>query len=320
MGSVRVSVIMIFFNAAKFMTEAVESVLTQTYAHWELLLVDDGSTDASTETARHWAGRYPQRIRYFEHPGHVNRGMSASRNLGIRSATGEYIAFLDADDVYLPEKLERQIAILDAQPKAAMVYSATQYWYSWTGRKEDARRDRLRTLGVPTGVLLEPPSLVALFLRDVARTPAICSCLLRRNIFEQIGGFEEAFRNMLEDQAFFFKLCMQAPVIAMAGCWDRYRQHAESCCELTKQSGKWQHGFEPNAAHQAFVVWFAQYLEEKGASETEINALLERKLWPYRHPVLSFPRTSYYRLRRLCSIGSRSLIRGGGTESRRLDR
>src|SRR5581483_8934066 len=97
-----VSVIMIFLNEEKFIEEAVHSVLSQRYDNWELLLVDDGSTDASTAIARKFAQQYPEKVRYLEHKGHTNRGMSASRNLGMHHARGKYIALLDGDDVWLP--------------------------------------------------------------------------------------------------------------------------------------------------------------------------------------------------------------------------
>src|SRR5690348_3334121 len=93
-----VSVIIIFWNAEPFLAEAVASVVAQSYPDWELLLVDDGSTDGSTALAQQIVVRDPQRMRYLEHPGHANRGMSATRNLGIAQARGTYLAFLDADD------------------------------------------------------------------------------------------------------------------------------------------------------------------------------------------------------------------------------
>src|SRR4051794_9610371 len=110
----QVSAIIIFLNAERFIAEAIESVFAQTYDDWELLLVDDGSTDAGTTIARQCAERYPGRVRYLEHEGHRNRDMPATRNLGIRNAHGPYIAFLDADDVWLPHKLEQQVAILES--------------------------------------------------------------------------------------------------------------------------------------------------------------------------------------------------------------
>ncbi|MCZ6672445.1 MAG: glycosyltransferase family A protein, partial [Verrucomicrobia bacterium] len=132
-----VSVIIIFLNEERFFKEAIESVLAQTYDNWELLLVDDGSTDDSSFIARHYASQRPDQIHYLEHEGHANLGMSASRNLGVRHATGQYISYVDGDDVWIANKLERQVAILDSHPEAVMVYGPVQLWYSWTGQPQD---------------------------------------------------------------------------------------------------------------------------------------------------------------------------------------
>src|SRR5215207_10417359 len=94
-----VSVIMIFFNLETFLKEAIESVRAQTYEDWELLLIDDGSIDGSSSIALDFAKLDQKKVRYFEHSDHTNRGMSASRNLGIANAKGTYITFLDGDDV-----------------------------------------------------------------------------------------------------------------------------------------------------------------------------------------------------------------------------
>ena len=153
-----VSAIVIFLNEEKFLQEAIESVFGQTYDNWELLLVDDGSTDASTEVALQYAKQFSKKVRYLEHHAHQNRGMSAARNLGIRNAKGEYIAFLDADDVWMPHILEEQVTILESHPAAAMVYGPVQWWYSWTRNPEDMRRDHLRTLNVPPNTLVKPPT------------------------------------------------------------------------------------------------------------------------------------------------------------------
>src|SRR5215213_5930752 len=134
-----VSVITIFLDEEEFLEEAIASVRGQTFEDWELILVDDGSTDASPAIAALHAAADPKRIRLISHPGRKNRGMSASRNTGIAAARGEYIAFLDGDDVYLPQKLEMQVQILRDNPAAAMVYGATKHWYSWTGRPHDER-------------------------------------------------------------------------------------------------------------------------------------------------------------------------------------
>ena len=129
-GTASVSVVIIFRDAERFLTEAVASIFAQTFKNWELLLVDDGSVDGSTALAVACADEYPRQVRYLAHPGHANRGMSASRNLGIRHARGAYLAFLDADDVLFTPALEDQVALLDAWPAAAMVYGPIQWWHS----------------------------------------------------------------------------------------------------------------------------------------------------------------------------------------------
>src|SRR4029079_10856270 len=155
-----VSVIMIFRDEERFIKHAIESVFAQVYNDWELLLVDDGSRDGSPLIARDYERRFPRKVRCLEHPEHESRGMSASRNLGINEAKGELIAFLDADDLWLPEKLEEQVAILDSHPEAAMVYGATQYWYGWTGDPEDEARDFVSRLDIEANKLVRPPLLV----------------------------------------------------------------------------------------------------------------------------------------------------------------
>lgn len=87
------SVIIIFCDAQKFLREAIASVFAQTYENWELILVDDGSADGSSTLAKSCAEEMPRRVRYLDHPGHKNGGMSASRNLGIAKSSGAYIAF-----------------------------------------------------------------------------------------------------------------------------------------------------------------------------------------------------------------------------------
>ena len=168
-----VSVIMPFLDGEPFIEEAIASVLAQTYAHWELLLVDDGSRDGSTAIAQAYAKRYPGRVDYVEHPGHANRGTSASRNLGISHGRGSYVALIDADDVWLPGKLEQQVALLEAHPEAGMICGASEYWYGWTGSTADAARDKIVPVGAPPDTMFPPPHLLML-LYPLARGAAPC--------------------------------------------------------------------------------------------------------------------------------------------------
>src|SRR3954470_15736661 len=110
--SLPVSVVVIFKDEERFLAEAVDSVFRQTFDGWELLLVDDGSTDASGEIAREQLARRPGHVRYLRHPGGANLGTGASRNMGAARARGRFLAFLDADDVWLPAKLAEQVALM----------------------------------------------------------------------------------------------------------------------------------------------------------------------------------------------------------------
>lgn len=279
--SVRVSIVTPFLNAAPFIEEAVHSVLAQTYPHWELLLVDDGSTDASTAIAQALAAAYPDRIRYLTHPGRANKGASASRNLATTMARGELIAFLDADDVYLPAKLEAQIALLDAHPEAGMLYGGTEYWYSWTGRIEDRGRDTVwRRFGVTPGTTIDPPRLLATFLRDGGTVPCMGSVLARRDAIERVGGWEDAFRHICTDQVFHAKMALHHAVFVADGCWDRYRQHDGSACHTVARAG------QLDAAFLRYLTWLEAYLDDQRVVDTDLRAALREALRRYRHPWL----------------------------------
>ena len=266
-----VSSIIIFLNEERFIREAIESVIGQTYDNWELLLVDDGSTDGSTQIALQCGERYPVQVRYLDHPGHRNRGMSASRNLGMRHAKGQYIAFLDADDVWLPHKLQQQVAILGSRPEAAMLYGNTQYWHSWTGIPEDKQRDFLPKIRVRTDTLFEPPRLLTLlFPLGNAPTPSSSNFMLRREAVGRIGGFEESFKGIYEDQAFLAKLCLNESIFVANEheYWDRYRQHPNSCYATTVASNQLL------PAHRKYLGWLEEYLSEQGIEDPEIWKLL----------------------------------------------
>ena len=113
----RVSVIIPTYNRLDYVQEAIDSVLAQTYTDYELIVVDDGSTDGTGDTLK---ARYGDRIRYLWQE---NQGWPAARNHGVSIAQGEYIAQLDSDDLWLPEKLVRQVPVLDACPEAVLVFS-----------------------------------------------------------------------------------------------------------------------------------------------------------------------------------------------------
>ena len=283
-----VSVIMIFLNEERFIGEAIKSIFAQGYGNWELLLVDDGSTDTSTNIARGYVREYPQKVRYLEHPCHANLGMSAARNLGIRCSQGDYITFLDADDTWLPHKLEEQVAITASHPEATMVCGRAQFWHSWTGKPQDSGLDFIQDLGVQLDTLLKPPALLALFLKN--EWASVCDLLIRRKAIEVIGGYQDSFRGMYEDQVFNAKVCLEFPVFVSSKSWYRYRQHSEACTTLSHQAGEYLQ------KRGEFLTWLEEYLTQKGMRDTHIWKILKAEQWRLRHVRLS---NILRRLRRL---------------------
>jgi glycosyltransferase involved in cell wall biosynthesis len=288
-----ISAIIIFFNEERFLEEAIESVFAQTYDNWELLLVDDGSTDKSSEIACRYAAKYSKKVRYLEHDGHENRGMSASRNSGVRNAKGKYISYLDGDDVWLPIMLEKQIAILESQPQAVMLSAPLQLWYSWTGNTEDMHRDAL--YGLESGVvhpyrdtLVKPPKLLNLFLRDERFIPS--SILVRRDVIESVGGYEDGFRDGFSDAVVFVKICLASTVFVSNECLYKYRKHSESYTHKVWQTGEFR------SSRLVYLNWVEQYLLEQGVNDTEIWQALKDGLWKHNHPRLHRTKEKLLRL------------------------
>jgi len=276
----RVSVVMPFLNVRPYLQEAVQSVINQTYGRWELLLVDDGSTDGSEVIAEEMARSDP-RIRIFAHSGRMTRGASAARNLGLRNAQGEYVALLDGDDVWLPDKLAEHVPLMDSNPDITMLYGNTLYWYSWTGAAEDRDRDSLPTIGVPVDARIAGSRLLQLGLLGVAAVPCTCSTLIRRDAIEKVGGFEQEFRHIYTDQIFYMKLLSDAQVFVADGCHDYYRRHSASAWSTVRRTGKL-----PDA-HRRYLIWSRDYLDAAGMGGTPLARTVAGELrWIDRPPLM----------------------------------
>ena len=277
----RVSVVSSFFNVEKYLGEMIESVLAQDFGDFELLLVDDGSTDAGTDIAKGYAVRHPGTVRYFEHPDHANVGACAGRNLGIRHARGEFIGIIDGDDRWRPAKLREQVALLDRMPEVDAVCGAVNYWSSDAGEG-----DRI----IPTGHVLDrpippPEALLEVYPLGKADPPCPSDLLMRRSIVEAVGGFEEAFVGPLqlyEDQAFLAKLFLEGTVYFDSRVWLDYRLHDDSCTARAERDKS-----QPESRRYC-LEWFATYLAETGRKhDPRIRLALLRALRPYRHPRLT---------------------------------
>ncbi|HQY88195.1 MAG TPA: glycosyltransferase family 2 protein, partial [Tepidisphaeraceae bacterium] len=267
--------IVIFLNGEKFLAEAIESVIAQTFTDWELLLCDDGSTDGATKIAKNYASKYPDRIRYLEHPNHENRGMSATRNLGIRNARGDYIAMLDADDVWTPVKLEEQLAILKAHPEVAMVYGPMKLWSSWKDQSANSDQDQIQNMGVPADSIASPPQLLLSFLRNP--TCHVCGLLTRKDVLLSVGCYEEEFRTEYEDVIVQSKISLRYPVYASNKCWYWYRQHDDSCTAITRR--QWQQ----KPARLKYLNKLEAHLRSNQITSGPVWDEVQRQLRPFRN-------------------------------------
>jgi glycosyltransferase involved in cell wall biosynthesis len=187
----RVSVIIPVYNRAQVVAEAIASVLGQTFQDFELLVVDDGSTDGAWEKLQ----SYGLKIRALRQD---HRGAAAARNFGIKNATGEYLAFLDSDDLWRPEKLARQVEYLDRRPEVALVHCD-----GWVvkGRELPADLNSLPTF-YATRRAPDGDAAAARLMSVPISTPHI---LVRREVAEKIGGFAEDLR-LHEDADFLLRL------------------------------------------------------------------------------------------------------------------
>ncbi len=287
-GGPCVSVVMIFRDAERFMGEAVQSVFAQTFTDWELLLVDDGSSDGSSALARGFAAAHPGRVRYLEHPLHAHRGTGPSRNLGLASATGAYAAFLDADDVYLPDRLARHLAAFAAHPRARLVISPEIYWRRWSAgeRGHSGGTDEIVGPMARYDVPVEPPQLLRASLQRKAAMPGICSVTLDRRLALDLGAIPARFTSQYEDQALIAKLMLAAVAVVLEVPLVKYRQHAASLTHRLAEAGEYRPG-RPHAALFEYLQWLRDYAAECAPQFPELDPVLRRRLWPTRHPALS---------------------------------
>ena len=273
-----VSVILCFYNEELFLDEAVRSVIAQDYEEWELILVDDGSSDRSTEIAKHWAARDPEKIRYTDHRDHANQGLSASRNLGISQSTGHLVAFLDADDVWLPEKLSQQVKILEQNPHVNVVLEASLYWNSWTHTQ---RPDVIVPVGAHEGFYTPPELMVKLYPLGKGSAPCPSGIMVRRCIFDHYQ-FEASFRGMYqmyEDQAFLCKIYLKERVFVSSACRNKYRQRPTSLVSSVRDSGKY------HVVRCYYLRWFLKYLKSQGIRYWRVEFAVMRARMEYSDPV-----------------------------------
>lgn len=269
----KISIITCFLNTEQFIRETIESVLHQNYNNWELLLIDDGSIDNSTNIAKTFAAEYPEKIIYLEHENHVNKGSSISRNLGIKNANGTLIAFLDADDIWLPDMLSTLLTIMRQHP-AAMICEASEYWYDWD---DSGRKNEIVTIGAGQDRLYMPPQLaLTLYPLGQGAAPCICGMLVQKEILTRHGAFDESFRGMYDDQSLLIKFYLHESIYISSSCKNKYRQRSGSLVHTSHEKGTYRR------ERKYFLYWLKHYLKSHNVHYPEVNILLQKALKPFQ--------------------------------------
>jgi glycosyltransferase involved in cell wall biosynthesis len=222
----RVSVIMNVRNGASTLREALDSVIGQTFTDWELIVWDDCSTDDSAKIV---AGYSNPRIRYFLSPGKTSLGKA--RNAALREARGDWVAFLDQDDVWMPHKLETQMALRDAHSDnhglggtpMGIIYGRTVRFYpSGTVRDYDQTHEYKL---LPEGDIFSELFTAGCFI-------AMSSAVFRRSAIEEIGGIPPEI-SIIPDYYLYSAVARRYPVRAVQEVVCRYRMHESNMSRLT---------------------------------------------------------------------------------------
>lgn len=208
-----ISVVIPCYNAAAFLREAIDSALAQTRPADEVIVVDDASTDGSVEVAQ----SYGDRIRLLRSPNARGTGHGATANRGIMASTGAYIAFLHADDVWLPPHLEKVAGLLDRWPEAGVAFSRYEFMGARSGTWLE--EETLRWDG--------PRDVFEVIMRHMMQVPSVS--VVRRCVAAMTGGFDEGRPFLSDDLDFFARCAMRHKFMACPEITVRYRWHAGQC-------------------------------------------------------------------------------------------
>lgn len=230
-----VSIVMASYNYAAFIKDAVRSVLNQSFPDWELLIVDDGSTDGSREIISELCRKDP-RIRMLTHPGEKNLGLADTVRLGVSLSSGRYIAFLESDDRWHSENLSRKIAILDRYPEVALVDDAVELFgeSKLFSRYDKYWQIRERFFGCrrfPADIFTD------LFYENLI--PTFSSVMCRADVLKKCS-FEHIYKPHL-DRSLWMQICKNWKFYHINEALTCWRIHSNSC--ISREKGAYRQGF-----------------------------------------------------------------------------
>ncbi len=263
-----VSVIIPFLNPGNWLTEAIESVINQTYNNWEIILVDDGSVKADSNIAVNYSKKNPGKIFYVEHEKHVNKGLPVSRNTGIENANGQLVAFLDADDCWMPQKLENQLYIFKKYPEVQMICEASCFWYSW---QYPGTENFIQPIGTPQGIYQPPELMKALYPLGEGQPPCPSGIILTKEVLQRCGGFEEKFSGiyqLYEDQAFLSKIYSRETIYISGEANNCYRKRADSMSSAVNDKNIYK------KVRLFYLAWLEDYFLKSNNTNPKIVQLI----------------------------------------------
>jgi glycosyltransferase involved in cell wall biosynthesis len=206
-----VSCIIPSYNRPHYVCEAVDSALAQTYEALEVIVVDDGSTDNTLEVLK----KYGDKIKVLDQP---NAGTAAARNTGVAASSGKYLAWLDSDDSWLPQKISAQVEAAERHPEAAVVYTLCQQF--------DENGEPPPPAG-PIAIPVETVQKDILNMLIVESQVMPSSCLIRRDNYLSVGGYDPEYR-FSEDWELDFRLALRYQYVSINAPLTRYRVHPAS--------------------------------------------------------------------------------------------
>ncbi|MEL6158197.1 MAG: glycosyltransferase family A protein [Cyanobacteria bacterium J06627_32] len=277
-----VTVIIPAYNAMRYLPRTLHSVLNQTYQNFSVVIVDDGSQDGLSAWYRQLSVPVKSRVRLLSQP---RQGTAGARNAGLACSCSPYVAFLDADDLWLPEKLARQIAFLEASPAVSLVYcwaAAIDSDGHWTGHLYTGHlyTGHLHAGYLHTGRLrtrrLRQLAWANLVVRNEISTPS--TVLARRSCLETVGGFDPMLHSYVEDKDLWLRIASNYQIGWISEVLVHKRRHS------LNTSKQW-HAME-KAGYQVLEKAFAsppsaiaqdQLIRLRRRSHAELNCLLAWK-------------------------------------------
>jgi len=226
-----VSIIMPVFNGQKYLEEAIESILAQTYGEYELLIIDDGSQDDSYAMVQKFAQEQPELIRLITHPLHRNKGVAPSRNAALKQARGKYVAFLDQDDYWHKDKLKIQVAFMDEHPDVALSYTQAGILRAGDGENFTPGLDVLGD---------EPPTefLSAFFKIILIELNYIFSAvMMHTDLLRKLGGLPENLPFQSDDRIMVAQVSMDHAIALVPEKLCFFRAHDEHYTANVIRSG-----------------------------------------------------------------------------------